>query len=151
MLQRLGPVVVVLIVGAAGAWGGGPAGLQPGAYEVEVGLELPHIEGATARQTAIVCLTEEERGGTFGLAVLSDNNPLARCPAENVRLESDTLTFDIICQGGNAARGSATYALSTDRFHGRIAMKMGGKNMTMAETQSGRRIGACEHAAAPRP
>jgi hypothetical protein len=113
-----------------------------------VRVELPHIDGAAARQTGIVCITEAARDGTFGLAVLSANNPLARCPAEYVRLESDTLTFDIMCQGGNAARGAATYALSIDRFHGRIAMKMGGKNMTMAETQSGRRIGACEHAAA---
>ena len=148
MLQRLGPVVVVLIVGAAGAWGGGPAGLQPGAYEVEVRLELPHIEGATARQTAIVCLTEGNAAGRP--AVLSDNNPLARCPAEERapgKRYADVRRH--LCQGGNAARGSATYALSTDRFHGRIAMKMGGKNMTMAETQSGRRIGACE-AAAPR-
>ena len=113
-------------------------------------LELPHIEGATARQTAIVCLTEEERGGAFGGGAERQQST-REVPGRERALESDTLTFDIICQGGNAARGSATYALSTDRFHGRIAMKMGGKNMTMAETQSGRRIGACEHAAAPRP
>lgn len=74
--------------------------------------------------------------------VLSDNNPHARGPAENVRLESDTLTFDSICQGGNAARGAATYALSTDRFHGRIAMKMGGKKADASAPASTR---------APRP
>jgi hypothetical protein len=149
-MRRAGLVALVSTAGLAQGHAGDAAALREGAYEVEVRLELPHVDDATARQTVTVCIVEAARDGTFGLAVLSANNPLARCPAENVRLAGDTLTFDIICQGGNAARGAATYALSIDRFRGRIAMKMGGKNMTMSETQSGRRIGACEPGAPPR-
>jgi hypothetical protein len=54
------------------------------------------------------------------------------------------LRFDILCEGRGAAWASAVYRLMPDAFEGRIAMVMGGKNMTMTEVQSGRRIGACD-------
>jgi hypothetical protein len=115
--------------------------LSTGSYEVEVRLELPHLEEWAVKKLATVCISEG--GETRGLVVLSDNNPLARCPASNVRQDGDTLTFDVICEGRNAARASAKFLLATEKFRGRIAMVMGGKNMTMTETQVGRRIGAC--------
>lgn len=115
--------------------------LTNGSYEVEVRLELPHLEDWAVRKLATVCVTDD--GGSRGLVVLSDNNPLAKCPASNVRQDGDTLTFDIACEGRNAARASAKFLLASERFRGRIAMVMGGKNMTMTETQVGRRIGTC--------
>lgn len=115
--------------------------LTNGSYEVEVRLELPHLEEWAVKKLATVCVTEG--GGSRGLVVLSDNNPLARCPASNIRQDGGTLTFDIVCEGRNAARASATFFLASQQFRGRIAMVMGGKNMTMTETQVGRRIGTC--------
>jgi hypothetical protein len=138
--------IVIASLGAALADGA----LQGGAYEVEVRLELPHIEDRVARKTATVCIADGVSDGTSGLAVLSDNNPLADCPARNVRAGADWLSFEIVCSGGNAATASATYTLAAERFEGRIAMKMGGKNMTMTETQVGRRIGPCKPPGAPR-
>ena len=117
--------------------------LRPGLYEVAVKLELPHLENTTAKRTATICVSDADRNGSRGLAVLSENNPLARCPVSNVSESGDSLTFDIACEGGNAAVGSAKYVLGAESFEGRIAMKMGGKNMTMSETQVGRRIGEC--------
>jgi hypothetical protein len=99
-----------------------------------------------APKVATICVTET---GTRDLIVLSENNPLARCPASNTRQEGDTLTFDIICLGGNQAVGSARYTVAPQHFTGVIAMKMGGKNMTMTEHQVGRRIGNCS-AGSPR-
>lgn len=125
-----------------------PPALTPGLYEVDVRLELPHIDDATARKTATICVSGD---GAQGLAVLSDNNPLAKCPVSNVRREGAALAFDIACAGGNAAIASAKYVLAPNAFQGRIAMKMGGKNMTMTETQDGRRVGACAAAPAPPP
>lgn len=116
--------------------------LQPGRYEVQVRVELPHINDLDMVKTAAVCVVPDD-GGSRGLAVLGDNNPLARCPASGARREADVLTFSIACPGPNAAWAKATYALAGDSFRGRIEMNMGGKNMTMAETQVGRRVGDC--------
>jgi hypothetical protein len=60
-----------------------------------------------------------------------------------VRQDGDTLTFEITCLGRNEAVGLARYTVAPQRFSGVIAMKMGGKNMTMTEHQVGRRIGNC--------
>ena len=126
------------------------AALQDGSYEVMVRLELPHVEDMGASQAATICVTSTDPGGRHGLVVLSENNPLAKCPISNMRREGDTLTFDIACPGGNAAVASAKYIVSPQRFEGRISMKMGGKNMTMTETQSGHRVGDCAATRAPR-
>ena len=85
----------------------------------------------------------EDGVGTHGLTALSENNPLAHCPVVNVRQEGAALSFDIVCPGGNAAVATAKYHLTEQTFDGRISMKLGGKNMTMTETQSGHRTGAC--------
>jgi Protein of unknown function (DUF3617) len=126
-----------------------PAGLQAGAYEVQVSLELPYVEDTGARTIATVCVTGAEANDNRGLVVLSGNNPLGHCPAANFHRDGDTLTFDIACPGGNAAIASAKYVFGAQSFRGRIAMKMGGKNMTMTETQVGRRVGECAPPAPP--
>ena len=126
----------------------GAALLQDGAYEVRVRLELPNVLSWTAAgSTTTICLPY---GGTNGaLPVLSSNNPLANCPASNVQRDGATLRFDIFCEGRDAARARAVYELMPGAFAGRIAMVMGGKNMTMTEVQTGRRIGSCDPPDAP--
>ncbi len=124
--------------------------LAAGGYDVEVRLELPHVEDLNMKKTVAVCVMPDGAGGSYGLTVLGDNNPLSQCPASNVRQDGKVLTFDIVCEGTNAARASASYTLAGEVFRGRITMKMGGKNMTMSETQVGRRVGACPETP-PRP
>jgi uncharacterized protein DUF3617 len=117
--------------------------LQPGEYQVTVRLELPHIEVTSgALKVDHICVTAGD-ADAHGLVVLSDLNPLRKCPASNVRRNGDTLDFDIVCPGGDAAVGSARYTIRAEHFDGAIAVKMGGKNMTMIERQSGRRVGNC--------
>lgn len=118
---------------------------QAGAYEVRYRLELPHIESHDD-MTATVCLAEP--GGAGGFPVLSANNPLGHCPVQNVRGEGGTVAFDIVCPGGNAAKAYALFDVKRDAFEGRIAMNMGGKNMTMTEVQRGKRVGECAKGAA---
>src|SRR5262245_55194656 len=124
--------------------------LQPGLYEVDVRLELPHLEYTTTSRLKTLCLTSVGVGGNPGFAVLSENNPLAGCPISNVHYGDVHVTFDILCEGSNMGRGFAAFTLGPDRFAGRIAMKMGGKNMTMTEVQRGRRVGNCRDPNAPR-
>jgi hypothetical protein len=122
--------------------------LQDGAYEVKVRLELPNAVNSAAAKTTTICVANAEGTGDRPLPVLSDNNPLAACPAKNVRREGAILSFDIECAGRDGARARAVYTLTPRRFEGRIAMVMGGKNMTMTEVQAGRRIGSCDPASA---
>ncbi|GJD48392.1 hypothetical protein OPKNFCMD_1110 [Methylobacterium crusticola] len=138
---------------AAPARAGEPVSLRPGAYEVEVRLALPHVEDAAPRKVTRICLDGSDPGGARGLSVLGDNNPLARCPATPPHREGEALTFAIVCAGRNEAQGSAAYVLAPEAFRGRIAMRLGGKNMTMTEVQAGHRVGACEAGpgAAPGP
>ncbi len=141
--------LLITIVGpAASAAGSGACALEPGRYEVDVRLELPHVENAGAGKTAVLCVSGPD--GTHGLKVLSDNNPLASCPASDVQESDDALRFRIVCPGGNAATASAVYRTSANAFAGVITMKMGGKNMTMTERQQGRRVGDCPASGTPR-
>src|SRR5215207_3677968 len=116
--------------------------LRTGNYEIEVRVELPHLGDMNTKTVTHVCLSSG-KGNNHGMAVLSANNPLAKCPTFNIRQERDELTFDIICEGKNQAKATAEYVLAPERFSGRITMKMGGKNMTMTELQVGHRISGC--------
>ena len=123
--------------------------LQAGSYEVTYRLELPHVESWAIDKTRTICVADAGAARLAPLPVLSGNNPLATCPAENIRRDGATLRFDIVCAGRNAARARAAYTLGPDGFKGRIAMVMGAKNMTMTEVQVGRRVGSCDLASAP--
>lgn len=133
-------LILLALIVAPGVARAGDAVLEPGEYEVEMRLKLPHIEDMGAERTAKVCIAN---GGTHGIVVLSENNPLARCPSSNVKQSGDELSFDLICEGHNQATAWAKFRLWPNRFAGAITMKMGGKNMTMTERQMGRRIGVC--------
>jgi hypothetical protein len=136
------------VLAAAAHAGQGEALLQEGAYEVQVRLELPNVlSWAATASAATVCLPYDGTNGA--LPVLSSNNPLATCPASNVERDGATLRFDVLCEGRGAARAHAVYKLMPEAFEGRIAMVMGGKNMTMTEVQSGRRIGSCDLSTPP--
>lgn len=115
--------------------------LEPGEYEVEMRLELPHVKDMEVQRIAKVCISNS---ASHGIVVLSENNPLTHCPVSNVKQSVDELTFDIVCEGHNQAIAWAKFRLWSDRFAGAFDMKMGGKNMTMTERQAGRRIGPCK-------
>jgi hypothetical protein len=121
--------------------------LEPGEYEVTVRLDLPHVEGATEARTVHICVTSGSNGprgkDTRGLAPLIADHAFAGCAASHIREDGGTLTFDLVCPGPNSAAASASYALGEHDFDGRIVMTMGGKNMTMTESQRGRRTGVC--------
>ena len=113
---------------------------------MQVRLEIPNVANWNSVSTLTFCLSGE---GRVPFKVLSGNNPLSNCPAGPVERSGDALRFDIVCAGRNASRARAVYKLQDTGFAGRIAMVMGAKNMTMAEVQTGRRLGACLGADAP--
>ncbi len=74
--------------------------------------------------------------------ILSDN-PLKRCALVDYQASAGSARYRIVCEGPNRGRASAAFDLQQHAFRGTIQMDMGGKNMTMAERQTGRRIGDC--------
>jgi hypothetical protein len=77
------------------------------------------------------------------IPILSANNPYATCAVANLVIDQGKLEYDVLCPGRGSAQAHATYVLAADHFAGRVAMVMGGKNMTMAEVQRARRVGDC--------
>jgi hypothetical protein len=138
--------IALALAGMVGAVAGAEDArlLQSGEYAVRVRLELPHVEDmGAATKVDRICVTAGD-AGTHGLGALGDGNPLRKCPAFNVRHDGPSLTFDIVCPGSDAAVGAAKYTMRADSFEAAIAVKMGGKNMTMIERQSGHRVGRCK-------
>lgn len=125
---------------AAGSAAAEPVRLRPGAYEVEVRLDLPHLDGTGSRKRVRLCL---DGVPARGLPVLGDNTPLAGCPVSDLRQEGESLGFTIACEGRNQPSAKAVYRLAPEAFEGRVSMRLGGKNMTLTEVQTGRWRGAC--------
>ncbi len=118
------------------------AEVRPGLYEITVRIELPNVEAVAAPTRTTRCLGAAAlaRGTAFG--VLS-RNPLSACPHVETESSAGEVRFRIVCPGANAPTASARFAATDHGFRGVIHMNMGGKNMTMTERQTGRRVSDC--------
>ena len=116
--------------------------LSPGLYRVEVRLSLPNVQDTAppTLMTRCVSLTDLQTGSAF--FVLSDN-PLKTCDLLGYEVSADRAVYRIACAGPNRGTAVALFDLAATGYRGTIAMNMGGKNMTMSETQVGKRIGDC--------
>jgi len=144
--RTLGAIALLLIV----AWPAlcetriPQAALPRGSYQITTRLELPHVERWAIDKTTTICLSGRAATRQIPIPILSANNPYAACAAANVVIDNGQLEYDVVCPGRDAAKAHASYSLQSDDFAGRVAMVLGGKNMTMTEVQHGRRIGECE-------
>jgi hypothetical protein len=141
-------VLAAIVLAGSTVQGGNPVESTPvwprgGSYEIVTRLELPHLERWAVDRTNLICLSSNGATSEIPVPVLSANNPFRRCAAANVWSDGAILQYDIVCAGRDAARAHATYTLTADGFNGRVAMIMGGKNMTMTEVQRAKRIGDC--------
>jgi hypothetical protein len=119
------------------------ASLPAGSYAITTRLELPHLERWAIDKTTTICLRGHATGGQLPIPILSANNPYASCAAANLAIDHGKLEYDVVCPGRASAKAHATYVLGADHFAGRVAMLLGGKNMTMTEVQYARRVGDC--------
>ena len=118
------------------------APLREGLYEIEVRIHLPNVADTVAPVLHRRCLRAAEIAGGGAFVVMSDN-PLATCPHFDYAVETERATFRIVCPGPNRGWAKGSFDLPGESFRGEIVMNLGGKNMTMSETQRGRRLGAC--------
>ncbi len=119
------------------------APLPVGSYAITTRLELPHVERWAIDKTTTICLSGHSSGGQIPIPILSANHPYAACAAANLVIDHGKLDYDVVCPGRGSAKAHATYRLGADHFAGRVAMVLGGKNMTMTEVQRAHRLGDC--------
>ena len=149
-LGLIASILFLNAVTAAAAAEQPEAPLQAGLYDITYSLELPHLESWAIDKTTTLCIRDAGGPGPVTLPVLSDNTPFADCVTKHVVFDGAKLSYDIVCAGRDSAKAHATYIVEPDAFSGRVAMVMGAKNMTMTETQVGRRRGSCDLATAPK-
>ena len=116
--------------------------LTPGLYRVEVRIALPNVQDAAAPVVVTRCVSPADLESGKAFSVLS-KNPLRNCDLLDYQATDGTATYRIACPGPNRGSAVAVFETTATAYRGSITMNMGGKNMTMSETQAGRRIGNC--------
>ncbi len=117
--------------------------LTPGLYQVEVRISLPNVQDVAAPLLVTRCLTPGDLESGQAFFVLSDN-PLKSCELVDYQVTARAAIYRIACAGPNRGSAVAVIDTSATTYRGTIKMNMGGKNMTMSETQVGKRIGDCQ-------
>jgi hypothetical protein len=117
--------------------------LTPGVYRVEVRISLPNVQDVAEPLVLTRCISPADLESGQAFFVLSDN-PLKNCALLEYQPSADTAIYRIACPGPNMGNAVALFETSGTAYRGTIKMNMGGKNMTMSETQAGKRIGDCE-------
>lgn len=116
--------------------------LVPGLYQVEVRISLPNVQDVAAPLVVTRCLSPDDLRSGRAFFVLSDN-PLKSCELVDYQATTGTANYRIACAGPNRGSAVAVFDTRSTSYRGIIKMNMGGKNMTMSETQAGKRIGDC--------
>jgi len=116
--------------------------LSPGLYQIEIRIALPNVQNVASPIMITQCITAEDIASGRAFFVLSDN-PLQACDLVDYRAAKNNFTYRVVCPGPNRGSAFAEFQTTTETYRGAIKMNMGGKNMTMSETQLGKRIGNC--------
>ena len=116
--------------------------LSPGLYQVEVRIHLPNVQDTIAPIVVTRCVSAADLQSGRAFFVLSDN-PLKSCDLLDYEVTANTASYRIVCPGPNKGSAVALFDTTDSAYNGSIKMNMGGKNMTMSETQIGKKIGGC--------
>jgi hypothetical protein len=124
------------------AWSSGEA-VEPGRYEIVARTVMPHLEEslryATTRERR--CLHTHELRSLFPIL---HHPSLEGCKLGNARRRGDTIRYRLVCASEQVATGEARLDAGPARIAGVLEIKMGGKNMTLAQRIEAVRRGECE-------
>ena len=114
--------------------------MVPGLWELNSVVEMKNMPIAMPPATFTQCLSAED------LVPQSDYSGPGGCEISNLKIEGDTVSYDLKCSsGGNEtfSKGKITYSGTT--MEGTITMEVTGQaNMQMTTKLSGKRIGDCK-------
>ncbi len=132
---------VIAALAATGPTAANPF-LSPGLYQVEVRITLPNVQDVAAPVVVTRCVSPADLESGEAFSILS-KNPLRNCGLLDYLVNGGAVSYRIACPGPNRGMAVAVFETTATTYRGSIKMNMGGKNMTMSETQVGKRIGSC--------
>lgn len=139
-MRPLGLVLLGAAFAAPVLAGDNDVALAPGQYDLVAQTILPNLEEslryATTRSAR--CLGKEPVDALFPILL---HPAFAGCTL--VRQDAQRDVFVLQCANAQAASGSASLLVEAQRFDATLDLKMGGKNMTLAQRVSGTRRGDC--------
>ena len=107
--------------------------MPPGLYEVTTEIAMPNLvenlRYATTREKR--CLSHQKLSSVF--PILSHVS-LKGCRLDRESRDGETVSYLLICEGGNETTGVAQWQLGGNPIRGTLAVKLGGKNMTFSQT-----------------
>lgn len=114
--------------------------IRPGKYSVTVTPEIPNVRLTDMTEIVEICW----RGPTDADMPLGPlgPGPLRSCPGK-AEWTDVGLQVRTVCAGPNMGFAIAYYQSSPTGFKGRVRMNLGGKNMTVSETQIAEWQGPC--------
>ena len=116
--------------------------VTPGLYRVTAQTVLPHLE-ENLRNAVVV---EQQCLGASSAALLFPllrHQAFAGCTLSGRALRDGAQVFLLTCANREAASGQARLIESPALLEGVLDVKMGGKNMTLAQRVRAERLGAC--------
>jgi hypothetical protein len=112
------------------------------AYEVVTETAMPHLEEslryATTRQKR--CLSQAELHSVFPVL---RHESLKGCNLGDESRNDETVSYRLICGGGNLTTGAARWRLGAAHVSGTLDVKLGGKNMTFNQRVTATPLGEC--------
>ena len=136
---------ICFLIGLAAPCVGASPTLPARLYEVVAVTGMPHLEEnlryTVTRETR--CLTDEDLSSAFPILAHAS---LAGCVLRPESREGDTLSYRLVCEGGQGTTGNATWRLAERTLHGMLHVKLGGKNMTFFQRVTATALGECSEA-----
>ena len=116
--------------------------LPPRLYEVTIETGMPHLEEnlryTTTHQRS--CISAKELAVEFPIL---KHPTLAGCSLGGEARQDHIVKFALSCDAAHGTTGTAVWHIDNQRIHGRLDVKLGGKNMTFSQTVTARVIGSC--------
>jgi hypothetical protein len=111
-------------------------------YEITTETTMPHLEESlrytnTREQR---CLTQPELWSSFPVL---QHAALKGCKLAQESRQEESLSYELICEGGSETTGRATWRLGGAQLRGTLHVKLGGKNMTFDQTVTAKLLGEC--------
>jgi len=131
--------VAALILGPAHA---ATLNMKDGLWEITTKMEMAGKPGgAMPQQIVRQCITKKDVDDPRRTTPSGDS----RCKMTDYKLQGNTATWKMACEGQGGMTGTGTVNYSGDSYRGNqtMAMKRGSQVMNMKMDFSGRRVGDC--------